>query len=165
LGRRKAQLFTTDLSISFSVVVIVIILTTLLWIYSLERKAIYRSQSELQQISRDVAYTLVDTPGYPESWTDVSTASAIGLSSGNHEIDPVKLAALSSASYDDSLDALGIIGSGYGFHIDVDVYGGSAFTPTYSFGGNSSAANVVVVHQRYALLNHSWTRLTLKVWQ
>jgi hypothetical protein len=112
-----------------------------------------------------VAYALVDTAGSPDSWTDVRNATSIGLSSGKHELDPFKVVALSKASYNDSMRALGIIGPGYGFHIDIDMYDGSSFKQVYSFGGNSSAAKTIAVHQRYALLNKTWARMTLKVWQ
>ena len=162
---RKGQIFTTDLLISFSVVVLAILLATMMWDYTVERKAAYRAQVDTQQVCRDVAYALVDTNGYPYDWQNASNANAVGFAPYKQTLDSNRIAALARAPYNDTLRVLGVIGPGYGMRISVERYNSAGFTTVYDFGGDSNGASTIAVHQRYTLLNGSWARLTVKVWQ
>lgn len=161
----KAQLFSTDLAISFSVVIVVIVICSLLWTYAIERKALYHEVDEVRQISRDVSNALLLTPGTPSTWTNVSGAQAIGLVSEPYILDSAKIAALQNASLNDTLFALGIIGPGFGTNLTVATWAGTRFDTQYSMGSESANATDIAIQRRYALLNGSWALLTLKVWR
>lgn len=162
---RRAQLFSSDLAISFSVVLLVIILTTSLWIFALERKHVFLRESEIHQIARDVSFLLVESPGHPSGWTDINTTDSIGLASTVHTIDPVKLGALLASPYNETLRRMGVIGPGYGMRLRIDSFNGTGFAPYAYWGLEGVNTSVTAIQQRYALLEGNWVRLTVKVWQ
>jgi hypothetical protein len=163
--KRKAQLFSTDLAISFSVVIVVIIITSLLWTYALERKALYHEIDEMRQLSRDVSNALLLTPGTPPDWTDAATAQSIGLTNEPYVLDSAKITRLANAQQNDTLNALGIIGPGYGMNLTIAMWTGAQYTTYYSMGSERANATDISIARRHALLNGSWALVTLKVWR
>ncbi len=159
----KAQIFSLDIVIGFTVVVFVIAASSLLWVYSYERNALYDKQSIIHETVRDVSSSLVVNTGHPANWSDVNSASAIGIASEPWILDGRKIDHLIAADYNDSKNALGL-GETTGFSIVVGSWNGTGFGQKYSVGLNSTNATVVAVQQRFALLNGSWARVTVKLW-
>ena len=72
LKMTKAQMFSLDAVIAASVFMVIIITSAWAWTYTQEKIDLTEKRNDLEIISKNALACLVETPGYPANWTNIS---------------------------------------------------------------------------------------------
>lgn len=191
---KRAQILSVDALIAAIAFAVILVLALELWSSVTEKMALVERRSDLERIARGAAAVLVETPGVPANWSNLSSAlttdnvPAIGLAQGSSMnglaaqhassagllsrnalvLDARKVARLvqlDAGDHETVKRLLGIAGPGYEFALRLAVWDGSSYALREQLGQRPDAGAVhVVQRERIALLHGNWTRLTLQVW-
>lgn len=191
--RKKGQLFSLDMVISF--LIFISLLLSGAWLWDQQRETI-----TLRELHYDLAFqannalaSLVETPGNPQNWSALdpavvnsSTVLSLGLApspsfhdlpnkpgrvmagtlGGSWVIDPAKLESLTTINSSTTKKILGILGPNYDYFLQIKVWNGTTYTENTTLGTvPESTATEVVMVDRFALLNNNWAQLTMTLWK
>jgi hypothetical protein len=167
----KAQLFTADTFIALSIFIVILISMAWSWNTVTERIAQQNTRIGMEIFAKNAMSLLVETLGSPTDWPaeqDINNIVSLGLANAYPSaLASSKLLRLQelNSNYTDVKRLLGL--QGYGFHLQVYVYNGTAYpeTPSYDIGNASSGAGNVAILSRNALLDDEWAMLRLEVWK
>lgn len=72
--KNKAQIFSADLAIATVTFLVILVSSMWLWDYSIEKIELSERRNDLEMISKNALAVLVETPGSPSNWTELSEA-------------------------------------------------------------------------------------------
>ena len=166
----RAQIFSLDIFIAVGIFILIILSTMTVWEYSREKISVNEMRNDMEIIARNSLSVLVETRGNPSNWSSYvfneSNINSLGLADGFLVLNQTKISSLVLGNYQAAKRILGILGPNYEFRLNLAVWNGNAYADTYSIGliPNSSASEVVRV-ERFALLNGTWAKVTMKLWK
>lgn len=191
----RAQIFTTDFTVAIVVFLFILLAAISIGGYTAERISLEESSNDLEILGRHAVSTLLLTQGIPSNWshlenTSFSTVITLGLAtnssisgfnstnkknslglgnSGARILDISKLRRLEELNqnyYGDYKKLLGIRGPGYEFALNVSVWDGTNYKPTYAAGREplQNATHIVSIY-RFALIEDKWAQIQYRTWQ
>lgn len=121
-----------------------------------------RVVTTLEADSKDICYLLTSTPGYPINWeSNLTQLKSVGLKSiTSNNLDPNKIANLTSANYLTILDTLNIIG-----YFKIDVIGLNTSTNYANLGSSGGYDSVFSKQTCYSNYNNEVVKVLVEVWQ
>lgn len=72
ISNNKAQVFFVDAAVATIVFLLILVASMWLWDYSMEKIELTERRNDLELISKNALAVLVETPGDPSNWTNVS---------------------------------------------------------------------------------------------
>lgn len=166
--RRKGQMFSTEIIISFSLFLAALLIFLFVW------NTIYNSYIEEQNDQRmevsllGISDMCVLSPGDPQDWelTAGQNASAFGLASSRNVLSDEKLSAMQALfAANQSLMDEKLGAGGYGLYIEVAAENG---TVLYDLGQAADPANISisqVTEDRLAILDNNVVNVKVQVWR
>lgn len=167
LLKNKGQLFSLDVIIAAGAFILILIAAIVIWEYTAENVVLKEKRNDMQLVSMNVLSALIETKGNPVNWTEYdyneTNVLSLGIASNRWILDENRIESMQDGNYDSTKKILGI--ANYDFELLIDSYDGSSYAEKYSIGISPSDAENIIVNERFALFNNSWSRLRLKVYE
>lgn len=189
---KKAQIFSLDLIIA--VIIFILILVSIAWAWDYSREKIISSEkkNDMLLVANNVLSVLVETEGNPANWSSFSVDDfnesnilSIGLAkslatddttiknsaralsyNGVCNLDISKITILDnfdSQKYSTYKKILGI--NPYDFELSINMWNGANYSTSNIMGLYPDNSENIIHADRFALLNGTWSKISLKVWQ
>lgn len=189
---KKAQIFSLDLIVAVTMFILILISIAWAWDYSREKITLTEKRNDMLLISQNVLSVLVETEGNPANWSSFSVDDfnesnifSIGLTKSlaagdttiknsaralshngfsNLEISKaITLNNFDSQKYVTYKKILGI--NPYDFQLMIGIWNGASYSTSYVIGLEPANAENIIHADRFVLLNGTWSKVSLKVWQ
>lgn len=185
MKHQKAQIFSLDILLAILIFIGTLLMIVNLWNFGIEKNILNEERNELEQIARNAASLLLVTEGNPGDW--VSSADSIGLGlplsqnqanssyksrpvalglRGSWVLDASKIIRFQTMNYTDSKNYLGLLSTNEHYYLTIFKWNGAEYTQVYAIGSYPDDNTTLIVNvERLGILDRSWARLNLKIWQ
>jgi len=117
------------------------------------------NKRSLEASALSISEILVKSPGYPENWElNASGARVIGLAKSENALDPLKVSAFDSLTYNDTRALLGIAND---FYISIKTADGQMQMSKGTEQENASSVSI----ERAVYYNRSYCRLKVRIYE
>ncbi len=183
-----------DLGVAIVTFLFILLASIYLYNYVFEGILIREERSDLLRVSHYLTSSLLQTPGNPANWTEISDGrfntgniSSLGLAvpsnlqygdlqergstaalkqAGLYVLHESKVSRLADLDSTKNETLAKLLGAaGYHFHISFDKWNGSDYNTAYGVGTEPVGATHVVRIDRMAIINDTRTHVVIKVWQ
>ena len=157
---KRGQSVPMDFVAGLFIFLVMLAYFLMLWDSYSQRYISAASSIDMETTAIGIADQLVSTGGSPNNWTaDPLSAQSIGLAWRQNELDPYRLASLSSLPY---TNAKRILGVGREFAIKIETLDGGRLATIGNEAYNSSKAIEVT---RVAMMNGSAVNVKVQVYE
>ena len=154
----KAQLWSTDLTISIFVFISVVAAFLFAWGYIATEAQSVSRMSEMESMALSVSDALIRIPGYPPDWNETNVM-VLGLADGENILNQTKVDRFVAMDYQKAKNILGT--DWYHFHFTVS---DTNRTLLATKGPYPSNATSVVPVERYVLYGSTPAIMNMLFW-
>jgi len=167
-------MFSLDIVIASLGLIGILLSSMIAWDYTTNSIDAKERRNKLEAASFHTLSVLIETPGDPANWLEVtfneSNILSLGFASNSstglkHEgpwsLSRQKIDHLNSSHYNITKKILGL--DGYEFSLTLKIYNGTGFVNNYSLSGERGNESEVSQKKRYALVDGSWVEIVLAV--
>lgn len=165
----KAQIYSTDLFVGVTIFLLVLTSFLILWSTGINRLTYFEKERWRDETARVIAEQLVESPGYPTHWEQISILTetnlrTIGLTKERNVLNMDKIQKLLHLDDDQNYTFIKrVLGAGkYDFCVNVSSLDG---TNLYSYGRAPTSDSVVSVVSRLAILDDNIVVVNVYVWE
>ncbi len=173
--RKEGQIFSTDILIA--ILIFIVILAGIIWLgdFVNEKISYNENRRNMAVMAAYAASGIMETPGSPEDWNELAEGDfnetnvlSLGLADselGAWQLDSGKvyrLEELYPSRYETLKMLVGLRGADYEFQLRISPEG--MIPVSVGLLPELNSSNVIVV-ERHALLNGSYTNITLLFWE